>query len=123
MPYCYFHIRTRRLAARLSGDQEEPLKLSVLEDSAAIRVALTQVLNALGSSKIDPRCAGLFIRGLQIASRIVQQDPSLRPDTAVPSITYTPEGEELAPERLICQPPEDCPACDRKETCDEYWPE
>ena len=41
--YCYFHTRLHRLAAEQSSGQDEPLKLSVLEDRSSIQIALAQV--------------------------------------------------------------------------------
>ena len=72
-PYCYFHTRLHCFAAEKSHGGEEPIKISVLEDRSAIQIALAQVLNGLASSKLDPRRAGLFLYGLQIASQNVER--------------------------------------------------
>lgn len=120
--YCYFHTRLHRLAAQGSGSAE-PLNLHVLEDRSAIQLALSQVLNALGSSKLDPRRAGLFLYGLQIASQNVERNVDIVPRTAVPSLTLTSDGEELAPEKSVCEPPEDCSTCDDRDDCEDYEPE
>jgi hypothetical protein len=37
-------------------------------------------------------------------------------------MTVTGEGDELAPEKEICEPG-DCASCNRRETCDDYDPE
>jgi len=121
--FCYFHTRLNRLAVEQSSSQNEPLKLSVLEDRSAIQIALAQVLNALASSKLDPHRAGLFLYDLQIASQNVPHNPRILQRNAVPSLTRTPDGEELAPEEIVCEPPEDCAACDKRDNCKNYKPE
>ena len=121
--YCYFHTRLHRFATEQSSGQKEPLKLSVLEDRSSIQIALAQVLNALASSKLDPRRAGLFLYGLQIASQNVPHHPNILALNAVPFLTRGPEGEELAPEKTVCQLPEDCPTCEKRDNCKYYEPE
>jgi len=121
--YCYFHTRLNRFAAEQSSGQDEPLKLSVLEDRSSIQIALAQVLNALASSKLDPRRAGLFLYGLQIASQNVPHNLNILQSNAVPFLTRGPEGEELAPEKTVCDPPDDCCTCDQRDNCKDYEPE
>jgi hypothetical protein len=121
--HCYFHTRVNRFAVEQSRGQDEPLKLSVLEDRSSIQIALAQVLNALASSKLDPRRAGLFLYGLQIASQNVEHNPNILQRNAVHFLTCGPEGEELAPEEIVCNPPEDCSACDKRDNCKDYEPE
>lgn len=123
MHYCYFHTRLHRLASAQGGGKEEPLNLHVLEDRSAIQLALSQVLNALGSSKLDPRRAGLFLYGLQIASQNVERNEDIVPRTAVASLTLTRDGEELATEKSVCEPPEDCSTCGKRDDCEDYEPE
>ena len=122
-PFCYFHTRLHGLAAKPAAAPGAPLKLPILEDRSAIQVALAQVLDALGSSRIDPRRAGLFLYALQIASRNVERDCDIVPITTVHSITHTDTGDELGPEIKKCEPPEDCSDCDKRDTCPDYEPE
>jgi hypothetical protein len=68
-PYCYFHIRLHRPAKAPRPSVRETFKLPELKDRSAIQMAVAQVFNALGSSKMDSRHAGLFLYGLQIASQ------------------------------------------------------
>ena len=96
MPYCYFHQRLHRLAAGHSRAPEEPITLPFMEDRSAVQIALAQVLNALGSARLDPRRAGLLLYGLQIAAQNVKQNHALLPAASVHSITHSSDGEELA---------------------------
>ncbi len=118
--YCYFHLRLHRLTGAQAHAGETPLSLPAMEDQGSIRIALAQVLNALGSSKLDSRRAGLLLYGIQIAAQNLKRDPSLFPMAAVPSLTVSPDGEELAPEETACDPPEDCAACEKRDTCDDF---
>jgi hypothetical protein len=61
MNFCYFHARLHRLAtpsrtaAASAPAEPEPLKIPILEDRSAILIALSQIADAICSSKIDHR--------------------------------------------------------------------
>jgi len=66
--YCYYHTPTRRYAAsRLT--RREPLKFPSLKDTAGVQSALSQVLRSLATRRINPRQAGIYLHGLQLAAR------------------------------------------------------
>ncbi len=100
--FCYYHTRVHRLQVRPSRSAGEPaeenLVFPVIEDRCSMQLALAQVLNALGSSRLDPRRAGLLLYGLQIASQNVDRDEAILPRNAVKIVTYTEDGEETGPE-------------------------
>ncbi|MFZ0746685.1 MAG: hypothetical protein WAM85_19915 [Terracidiphilus sp.] len=118
-PYCYFHTRLHQQVMGQNISAKEPLYLPVLEDRSAIQLALSQVLNALGSSRLDTRHARLFLYGLQIASQNVERHSDIVPRYSVDSVSSTSDGEELGPEICICEPPDECPSCDRRATCED----
>ena len=84
--FCYFHQRERqrldnlrqartvKLCTKVPGRDDmdaeilESLALPVLEDAAAIQVAISAVLRAFGAGHIRPRRAGLMLYSLQIAA-------------------------------------------------------
>lgn len=118
MPYCYFHARVHRLANAPRPSADEPLKLPVPEDSSTIQLALAQVLNDLGSSRLDPRRAALFLYRLQIASQHVERNLIVLEDEVVQSLTRSPEGDELAPVKHVCDDDEDCNDCPESDHCE-----
>ncbi len=122
-PYCYFHTRLHRFTAQPPITPDGILRFPVLEDRSAIQIALAKVLDALCYSRIDPRRASLLLYGLQIASQNVERYVDIVPITAVPSLTLTRDGEELAPEKRVCEPPEDCSTCNKRDDCEDYEPE
>ncbi len=86
-PLCFFHHRDRRRRhnlqqarqAKLSAPKSaspddlnaeilESLEFPLLEDAAAIQVALTSVARALASNHLDPRRAALLVYALQVAA-------------------------------------------------------
>ena len=121
--FCYFHTRLHRQAAKQSRGQVEPLKISLIEDRCAMQVAVAQIMNALTSKTINSREAGILLYALQIASQNVPHNPNILQVNAVKSVTLSPEGEELAPERVVCSPGNDCPNCDVRDRCEKYQPE
>jgi hypothetical protein len=118
-PYCYFHTRLHTMAAAPTPAPGDPLKLPILEDRSAIQIAIAQVFDALGSSQLDPRRAGLFLYGLQIASQNVERQVDILSVAAVHSITQTPDGDELGPVVRTCPFPCDCSTCDVSDGCEK----
>jgi hypothetical protein len=93
----------------------------MLEDSASIQVAIAQIAAAFLSSRLDARHTGLLLYALQIASQNIDRSSSREASETVHSMTVTGEGDELAPEKEVCEPV-DCPSCSRRDTCDNYDP-
>ena len=119
--YCYFHSRVHTMAKAKSSNWDD-IKLPLLEDSASIQVAISQIVSGLLSSRLDARRTGLLLYALQIASQNIDRK-SYHPDSEiVRSMTVTDEGDELAPEEEVCEP-DDCATCDRRDTCDDYDPD
>jgi hypothetical protein len=119
--YCYFHVRTHAMASP-NFIKFDDLKLPLLEDSASIQVALSKITAAFLSSRIDARHTGLLLYALQIASQHIDRSSSLEDPEIVHSMTVTDEGDEMAPEKEVCEPG-DCAGCNRKDTCDDYDPD
>jgi hypothetical protein len=122
-PYCYFHTRLHGLAGRPAPTPDEPLKLPILEDRSSIQIALAQVLDSLGSSNLELRRAGLALYAIQIASQNVDRKRTIVSISSVHTISQTPEGDDLGPERRICPFPSHCDQCDVSEGCEDYEPE
>jgi hypothetical protein len=122
MPYCYFHGRLHR-SEKVVARADDSLELPLLEDRSSIQVALSRILNALGSAKLDTRRAGLFLYGLQIASQNVERKGKILPYDAVESTTQDEDGDELAPEKRVCNPDDRCFDCPERDTCENFDPE
>jgi hypothetical protein len=120
--FCYYHPHLHCLAKAPTPSSGEPLKFPVLEDRSTIQMTVTQVFNALGSSRSDPRRAGIFLYGLQIASQNVQRNCDIHPISAVESMTQTPDGDDLAPEKRVCYSFDNCPNCEFQDTCENSTP-
>ena len=67
--YCYYHLmqRTRRLrrARALRDNVPYRLEIPALDNLYAIRNAITEVVQAVGSGQLDPRAAGKMLYGIQ----------------------------------------------------------
>ena len=122
MPYCYFHNRLHR-SQKVVAREDESVELPLLEDRSSIQLALSRVLSALGSAKLDTCRAGLFLYGLHIASQNVERDGRILPYDAVESTTLTEDGDELAPENRVCGSDDRCFDCPERDTCENFDPE
>ena len=65
---CFFHAPGRRPAKGHNRAHKKSLKLPALVDRNALQIALSQVLDTISSSMLNPRSAGQLLYGLQIAS-------------------------------------------------------
>jgi hypothetical protein len=122
MPYCYFHMRLHRA---LHSQKAEPsavpgavpaaasdvaLDLPAVEDRTAVQLALTQVLQGLGSKSIDSRRASQLLYGLQIASQLLERPKYISRDDYVQILTTNRDGDEIGPDKYVCDH-EDCNKC------------
>jgi hypothetical protein len=120
MPYCYFHATLHRRANRKNRPASEPLQIPVLEDAGAIQIALSQIVDALGSSRIDPRRAALLLSAIRVAASVIPRSSADNPASPVRAFSCEDDGEVLAPEQSVCEPPADCRTCPRQNTCDRF---
>lgn len=117
--YCYYHDALHRAGHASVTGKAEPMP--AIEDASGIQIALTQVLNALNSPYMDTRRAGLLLYGLQIAAQLTSRRTDLNSRTdAVRDLSYADDGEVLAPEKVTCEPLEDCLKCGQRETCENF---
>jgi hypothetical protein len=115
--YCYYHYNLRLHRDDGTRADKEPLKLPSLEDARGIQIALSQVLAAFGSGRIDTRHAGLYLYGLQIAAKLAASIRETKPQEIVRVLECDDEGTPLAPEQTVCEPDVDCDTCERRDEC------
>ena len=118
--YCYFHTGLRRFAESSRQGAKEPVELPSLEDTSGVQIAIMQVLGSLGASRIDPRHAGLYLYGIQLAAQIALRSANQQTPGGTVSNLCIEEDELLAPEQIVCEPPTDCPHCPQRDTCCEF---
>jgi hypothetical protein len=127
-PYCYFHMNLRRMHSPRLADSQH-FQLPPIEDNASVLLALGQVIKTLNSPYSDTRRAGLMLYALQIAAQLTNRKEQAKPSQSVRNL-YSPSEDELdfssaidngiemlAPDTTVCEPPEDCRNCPRKNTC------
>ncbi len=107
--------------AKAKGSVWDDIKLPLLENTASIQVAISQITGAFLCSRLDARHTGLLLYALQIASQNIDRASDREDPEIVHSITVTDEGDEMAPEKEICEPA-DCPTCKRQDTCEVFDP-
>lgn len=119
--FCRFHVRVREVMSKAKQQaKDEPFELPVLEDRHAIQLALAQVLNALGSSRLDPKRAGLYLYGLQLATQTVDRNSSALSLTNVGCTNQTDDGDELGPRCGTERAPWSCHDCLKRNNCANY---
>lgn len=119
--FCYFHVK---LHTSTRGAERRKLKFSAIEDTAAVRTAVVQTLNALIGKRIDAKQAGLALYGLQIVAQKVDDSRS-SPRNTVRYLTRSKQGDELAPELCVKEQGwgksyEDCSECPHRDTCSDF---
>jgi hypothetical protein len=96
--YCYFHDRLQRFEQDGQRDASEPLILPSIEDARGIQMAISQILAALGSGRLESRKAGLYLYGLQLATQLLAQLPEPSPQEMVRTFTTGADGNYIAAE-------------------------
>jgi hypothetical protein len=119
-PYCYFHTRLHRFAAAPSPGPMDSIKIPVLEDRSAIQIAIAQVLDALCSSRLDPKRAYLFLYAIQIASKNVERKFDIIPSATEEDVTQTDTGDDLGVQVRVCDA---CATCPERDTCEDCEPD
>ena len=117
--YCYFHNKLHSLSNPTAGEMKS-VAMPPIEDASGIQLALAQVLSALTSPSIDTRRARLMLYGLQIAAQVLSRSGVKDPAQPVRTVSSDENGNELAPEKLVCEPGIDCARCRNREECSNY---
>lgn len=121
--FCYYHTKLHRLGDPSSREAKE-LPVSAIEDASGIQIALTQVLGALNSPFMDTRRAGLLLYGLQIATQLTARVSAPKPSESVRALSNESgsesETDALAPQKTVCEPPQDCLTCRHTDYCANY---
>jgi hypothetical protein len=102
--YCYFHDRLQRFEQDGQRDTCEPLFLPSLEDARGIQMAISQILAALGSGRLESRKAGLYLYGLQLATQLLAQLPEPSPQEMVRTLATDAGGNYIAAEETPFAP-------------------
>jgi hypothetical protein len=103
--WCYFHSRLhqRHTAYRTTEASRgylvpgQHIELTALEDRESVQVALSVVINALATGKLDTRRATALLYGLQLASNnAVGLNTKAYAPSVVRTVESTPDGLDLA---------------------------
>ena len=121
-PYCYFHTRLHRFTAAPPPGPMDSIKIPIIEDRSAIQIAIAQVLDALCSSRLDPKRAYLFLYAIQIASKNVERKFDIIPSSTEEDVTQTDTGDDLGEQVRVCGLDE-CTTCSERETCEDCEPD
>jgi len=130
-PYCYFHMNLRRMNSP-KHSESQPLQLPLIEDTASVLLAVNQVTHYLNSPHADCRRAGLMLYSLQIAAQLTNRKEHTQPNEFVHDV-HNVSGEAvdfsealdngaeiLAPDKTVCEPPNDCRNCPKQNSCRNY---
>jgi hypothetical protein len=112
-PWCYFHSRlyqshqafryTPQTRGYLVPGQH--IELCVLEDRESVQSALSVVINALATGKLETRRATALLYGLQLAgSNAARISDPIRRDV-VRTVQSTPEGLDIAEPGAVLEDP------------------
>jgi hypothetical protein len=119
--YCYFHARVHH-KPKAKGYNWDDIELPLMEDSAAIQIAISRIADACLNQRLDARRTGLLLYAVQIAAQNLARSSSPKDSEPVHAMGVNEEGDELAPIIEICEP-NDCACCNRRHTCPDRLPE
>lgn len=109
--FCYFHSKLHSLGAE-QYEKFGPMRLPTPEGRASIQLSIAKITDALITGRIDPKRAGQLLYAMQIASQNLESHLPDEIDQQVDSMTINSLGEELAPEKFVCDfGKDDCNEC------------
>ena len=119
--YCYFHAQVHT-KPKGKGYNWDDIVFPLLEDSAAIQLAISRIAAACLNQRLDTRRTGLLLYAIQIAAQNLARSSSPEDSETVRAMGVNEEGDELAPIKEICEPI-DCACCKMQHTCADRIPE
>jgi hypothetical protein len=87
-----------------------------VEDLASIPIAVARISEALIANRIDVRQSAQLFWGLKLAYQAIAGRKDWQP-YSVGSVTKSSEGDELAPEEILCVREDGCSSCKDSRTC------
>lgn len=104
--YCFFHLHHRTPNGMPRRSEDAPadppangIEIPLLEDAAAIQVALTRVLTALAAGRITPTEANSYIYGLRLARLNLPKGGLVNGESVEAYIQYD-NGDVVGPEQF-----------------------
>jgi hypothetical protein len=98
--FCYFHSKIHTIGGEPYA-RFGPMLLPSPEGPAAILLSIAKINDALLQGRIDSKCAGILLYGMQIASQHLESHIPTELAKALQSFETTLHGDELAPEEFI----------------------
>jgi hypothetical protein len=118
-PYCYYHDKLHAYTRDGLRDDKAPLCLASIEDACGIQHALTQIMGAMASGRLDSREGVRLIYGLQVAIQALDRVPQTPPQEMVHATACDGIGVDLADQgATLCEPHTDCPTCTNRFGCE-----
>jgi mannose-6-phosphate isomerase class I len=103
--YCYFHFRTHQQRHRTVDPYAEfvsyKFDVAVLEDRAAIQLAISEVVAAMARDYMDHKRGGKILYGLQLALHGMKFPQEILAPEPVRDLCQNQEGEDIAPEMTV----------------------
>jgi hypothetical protein len=111
--YCFFHFRTHQQRHRTVDHYAEfvayKFDVPVLEDRAAIQIAISEVVAAMAKNYMDPKRGGKILYGLQLALNGMKYPQEILAPEPVRDLCQNDEGEDIAPEMTVYEEGEELP--------------
>ncbi len=117
--FCYFHSKLHSLGAE-QEDKFGPMRLPLPEGTAAIQLSIAKITDSLINGRIDPKRAGQLLYAMQIDSQNLESHRYSQISEQVETMTTASNGDELAPEKYVCDEDEDCNKCPHVDDCTDW---
>jgi hypothetical protein len=117
--FCYFHSKLHSLGVEPNA-KFGPMRLPTPEGPAAIQLSISRITDALINGNIDPKRAGQLLYAMQIASQNLESHRPYEIDETVESITTASNGDELAPDKFVCDDVDNCNKCPYTDDCTNW---
>ncbi len=112
--YCYFHFRAHqqrhRTVDHYAAFVAHKFDVAVLEDRAAIQLAISEVVSAMAQNYMDHKRGGKILYGLQLALNGMKHPQEIVAPEPVRELCQNAEGEDIADRMRVYEEGEELPA-------------
>jgi hypothetical protein len=116
--YCYFHFRAHqqrhRTVDHYAAFVAHKFDVAVLEDRAAIQLAISETVSAMANNYMDHKRGGKILYGLQLALQGMKHPEQIVAAEPVRDLCQNAEGEDIADQATVYEEGEKLPTDHKK---------
>jgi hypothetical protein len=112
--FCFYHSKTHTVPDDVKFG---PIVLPVPEDAAAIQISVARINEAILRGYLDIKKGQLVLSALKLAARFIDPKKYFDAGSTIEDVENDDRGDELAPQKLVCEDEDACETCPYTDIC------